>query len=361
MHAVQNMNHDTFMRRCFDLARLGSFGVQTNPMVGCVIVHESRVIGEGYHEAIGKPHAEVNAINAVRPEDRKLLRDSTLYVSLEPCNHFGRTPPCSLRIVQEKIPRVVISCPDPNPDVTGKGANYLREHGVDVTMGILEEEGRFLIRRFLHWVKQRLPYVTLKWAQSKNLLMGVPGKQVWLSNAFSKVLVHKLRAEHAGIMVGTDTALTDKPKLNTREYPGPSPVRIIPDRKGRIPDTHPLFSDGIPTLLYSGISRASVAAHVTIIPVDYSGENLGLVLEDLAARNIHSLMVEGGAALLNAFIKDGLWQEAWVIRVKKAIEKGIKAPLLHGTLREKFNLEDDEVLHIQNRAPGNVDEVLINS
>lgn len=340
------------MRRCLDLARLGRHGVGTNPMVGCVIVHEGRMIGEGYHKAIGEPHAEVNAINSVSPDDRHLLKTSTLYVSLEPCNHFGRTPPCSQRIVQEKIPRVVISCPDPNPDVSGNGARYLREHGVDVTVGILEEEGRYLIRRFLHWVGNKLPYVTLKWAQSKDLLMGVEGKQVWLSNPVSKVLVHKLRSEHEGIMVGTETVLTDNPKLNTREYPGPSPTRIIPDRKGRIPDHHPLFSDGIPTLFYSGTPRETDASHVTVIPFDFSGDHLGDFLGDLADRHIHSLMIEGGAALLNAFIREGLWQEAWVIRVAKKLEKGIKAPLLHGSLHERVNLEGDEVLHILNLPTG---------
>lgn len=341
-------DHETYIRRCFDLARLGMYGVKTNPVVGSVIVHRGRVIGEGYHKAIGGPHAEVMAINAVSGPDRHLLPESTLYVSLEPCNHFGRTPPCSHLIVAERIPVVVISCSDPNPNVSGNGADHLRAHGVEVTMGVLQEEGRHLIRRFLYRTRYQRPWVTLKWAQSADLLIGRKGEQVWLSNAISKIMVHKLRAEHAGIIVGTDTVLTDNPKLNTRAYPGPSPVRIIPDSKGRIPDSHPIFTDGIPTFLYSGVPRDASASHVKFIPFDFSGNFLDHLLDDLESRNIHSLMVEGGAKLLSSFIEGGLWQEAWVIRARKFLGTGIRAPLLHGKLQDSFHLQDDEVLHILN-------------
>lgn len=342
--------HEKFMRRCLDLARLGAGHVKSNPMVGSVIVHRGKIIGQGYHKVFGGPHAEINALDSVAESDRHLIPESTLYISLEPCCIHGKTPPCTSRILKEGIPHVVISCLDPNPAVSGNGVAQLSEAGVKVESGILESEGRFLIRIFTHWMAQKRPFITLKWAQSADGFIGRKNHQIWLSGETTKYFVHKLRSEHSGIMVGTQTVLVDEPLLNNRLHPGPSPIRIIPDRQGTIPPAHPMFSDGIQTIMYTETEGNQSNDHVTCVQMKFDGNSLDAILADLGSRQIETVLVEGGAELINSFIEQNAWHEAYLIKSPKTLDEGIKAPVAEGELIHKFHIEDDEIFHFQNKA-----------
>ncbi|RMF32110.1 MAG: bifunctional diaminohydroxyphosphoribosylaminopyrimidine deaminase/5-amino-6-(5-phosphoribosylamino)uracil reductase RibD, partial [Bacteroidetes bacterium] len=232
---MRAVSDEVFMRRCFDLARLGAGRVSPNPMVGAVLVYEGRIIGEGWHRRYGGAHAEVNALASVAPSDRALIRRSTLYVSLEPCCIHRKTPPCTNLILREGIPRVVVSCLDPTPEVNGRGLELLREGGVEVRVGVLEEEGRRLIRFREAFVRHGRPFVLLKFACSRDGFLGKPGEQIWISNPWTKRWVHRCRAAADAILVGTRTARTDNPQLTTRLFFGDSPLRIVLDRRLTLP------------------------------------------------------------------------------------------------------------------------------
>lgn len=335
--------HEKYMRRCFDLARLGVQTVAPNPMVGAVIVHDDVIIGEGLHQIRGEAHAEVNAITAVCEADRIKIPDSTIYVSLEPCSHQGLTPPCSDLIIANGIRQVVISSVDPNPEVSGKGIAKLRAAGVAVMNGVLEVEGNQLIANFTSAMDVHRPYIILKFVQSSDRYIGHPDYQVWLSNGFEKVLVHKLRSEVDGIMVGTNTVLVDNPQLTNREYFGKSPIRITLDRSLRIPDDFNILDGSIPTLIYTQEASDNTGQHLEYVTIDFDENVLHNCLYDLGKRNIQSVLVEGGAALINSFIKHGLWDEAWVVTTNHVLEQGVKAPLVHGRLTQKFYLDTDEI------------------
>jgi len=338
--------HEKYMRRCFDLARLGAQTVSPNPMVGAVIVHNNRIIGEGFHHARGEPHAEVNAINAVSPDDKSKISESTIYVSLEPCSHHGLTPPCSDLILAEGIKKVVISAVDPNPDVSGRGVKKLHGHGVSVTTGVLEEEGNQMIANFNSAMSRDKPYIIIKFVQSSDRFIGHPDHQVWLSNGFEKVLVHKLRSEVDGIMVGTNTVLVDNPQLTNREYFGKNPVRITFDRTLRIPSDFHLLDGSMTTIVYTeekNKSDSSDVDQVEYVSLAFDDEMLDNCLDDLSNRNIQNVLVEGGASLISSFIKKELWDEAWVVTTHHVLGKGVKAPLLHGRLKQKFCLDSDEI------------------
>lgn len=336
------------MRRCFDLARLGKGSVSPNPLVGSVVVHNGRIIGEGYHRRYGEAHAERNAISAVQSHDRHLLPDSILYISLEPCCHHGRTPPCTDLILESNIRHVVVSTSDPNPLVSGRGIDILRSHGVTVGYGILEKEGRDLIRCFGTYITQRRPHVILKWAQSEDGFIGKPDTQVWLSNAYERIMVHKLRGEIAAILIGTNTAVIDNPELTTRYYPGRNPLRVILDRTGRIPATHHLFDGTAPTLLVTASPLERPYAEIVVTPFDEG--LLAFLLAELYARKVQSLLVEGGAQLLNTFLEGGLWDEALVVRTPVKLENGVKAPLLTGKLRWRYRMDDNEIVAVEKRT-----------
>ena len=332
-----------YMLRCIQLALCGEAGAAPNPMVGAVIVCDGRIIGEGYHRRCGGPHAEVNAIASVR--DKQLLRRSTIYVSLEPCAHFGKTPPCADLIVRSGIPRVVIGCTDPFAKVNGLGIKKLRDAGCEVEVGVLEQECRHLNRRFFTFHQQRRPWITLKWAQSKDgyisplpapplgecrnaaaplfsgneaLLQRGSGEGAFFSNALTQTLVHRLRARHQAILVGTRTAIVDNPSLTTRLWPGPDPLRLTIDRHDSLPPTLRLKDGSVPTVIYS---------HETIPEI----------LDDLYGRGIQSLLVEGGARLLQSFIDAGLWDEARIETAPFALGTGVAAPALTDAL-----LQDSE-------------------
>ncbi|MBR3857217.1 MAG: bifunctional diaminohydroxyphosphoribosylaminopyrimidine deaminase/5-amino-6-(5-phosphoribosylamino)uracil reductase RibD [Bacteroidaceae bacterium] len=312
------------MRRCLQLARCGEAGAPPNPMVGAVIVCDSRIIGEGYHRRCGGPHAEVNAINSVK--ERDLLSRSTIYVSLEPCAHYGKTPPCADLIIETGIRRVVIGCTDPFAKVNGLGIKKLREAGCEVQVGVLEQECRELNRRFFTFHEKHRPWIILKWAQSNDGFIG-KDERVILSNALTQTLVHRLRARSGAILVGTNTALQDNPTLTTRLWPGPNPLRLTIDRRGILPPTLHLKDNSTPTVIYSH-------------------ESIEEILADLYARGIQSLLVEGGAKLLQSFIDKGLWDEARIETAPLCLGQGTKAPTLKDEqLKSKQNIGEHFIQH----------------
>ena len=319
-----------FMRRCIQLAQCGEVGAAPNPMVGAVVVCNGRIIGEGFHRRCGGPHAEVNAINSVK--EKNLLSRSTIYVSLEPCAHFGKTPPCADLIIQSGIPRVVIGCTDPFAKVNGLGIKKLQDAGCEVVVGVQEEECRELNRRFFTFHQEHRPWIMLKWAQSKdgNLSPAFPKREgdeftsplkgktpVFFSNPLTQTLVHRLRARSGAILVGTRTAILDNPTLTTRLWQGPNPLRLTIDRKGILPPTLRLKDGSTPTVIYTC-------------------ETLQEILSDLYNRGIQTLLVEGGAKLLQSFIEAGLWDEARIETAPFCLGDGIKAPVLaEGKLMSK--------------------------
>jgi diaminohydroxyphosphoribosylaminopyrimidine deaminase / 5-amino-6-(5-phosphoribosylamino)uracil reductase len=326
------------MRRCLFLARNGLGKTQTNPLVGSVIVHNDRIIGEGYHELFGGPHAEVNAIRSVK--DKSLLKNSILYVNLEPCSHTGKTPPCSLLIRESGIPEVVIAHSDPNPLVSGKGIQSLKNAGIRVTIGILEDEALHLNRRFLNSIKTGMPYVILKWAASKDGFIdiirnpGDPLKPNWITNQTARMLVHKWRSEEMAILAGVNTIITDNPRLDVRDWPGKNPLRIVIDRNSRISNDYNVFDDATDTLVFG--SKHIGTFNKTIFKAIEKDAGLRVVLKQLYAIGVSSLMVEGGSELLKSFIREKLWNEARVFRGNVQFFKGVKAPVIGGDLKEEI-------------------------
>lgn len=314
------------MKRCFELALLGKSYVQSNPLVGAVIVYQARIIGEGWHEKYGGHHAEVNAVLSVKNEDIHLLPESTLYVSLEPCFHQGKTPPCVDLILKHKIKRVVISCVDVHEKVAGKSIEKLRSAGVSVDVGILEKEGKWLIRRFITFQRKKRPYIVLKWAKSDDGYIGKKQTQVWLTGKSSRHLVHKWRTEEMAIMVGTNTVITDNPKLTNRLYFGLNPLRVTIDRMGHIPSSHHILDGTVPTLYFT--TKARNLKGVSVQELKFNPALLDNILEELHSRNIKSLLVEGGAALIQSFIRHHLWDEARVFTAPVSLGTGVVAPLL---------------------------------
>ncbi|MFO7935776.1 MAG: bifunctional diaminohydroxyphosphoribosylaminopyrimidine deaminase/5-amino-6-(5-phosphoribosylamino)uracil reductase RibD [Bacteroidales bacterium] len=319
---------ENYMRRCLELAGKGLGLTRTNPLVGCVIVYNDRIIGEGYHHEFGGPHAEVNAIRSVK--DHSLLNRATLYANLEPCAHQGKTPPCSMLIRQRGIPRVVISNIDPFPSVNGRGIRYLRDQGAEVEAGCLEKEGYYLNRRFFTYHVHHRPYVILKWARSKDGFLDFERKPSdpigtnWITDQVGRTLVHKWRSEEAGIMVGTSTVITDNPRLNLRRWAGSAPVRVTIDRKGRISRGSHILDGSQDTIVFTGVP-GTYSGKTRSIHID-SSYGLEDLLEELADQKIISLLVEGGAALLNSFLESGLWDEARVFTGKKPFTRGVPAP-----------------------------------
>lgn len=316
-----------YMRRCLQLAALGRGNVSPNPMVGAVIVHDGKIIGEGYHRRYGEPHAEVNAIRSVKNE--KLLSESTLYVSLEPCSHYGKTPPCSKLIIEKKIPRVVVACLDPFPEVSGRGVAMLRSAGVDVVIGVLEEESIRLNIRFMTAQTQQRPYILLKWAQSADGFIDrvrtKNEKSSVISDAVTSALVHQLRAENDAILVGTRTALCDNPSLTVRYWSGNNPLRIVIDRNLELPADLTLFTDGFPTLVVTDKHKESVGA-VEYLTLDFSESILPGLLRELNRRKIESLIVEGGTTLLQSFIDSEYWDEVRVETSPQKLGAGVQSP-----------------------------------
>lgn len=325
---------EKYMARCIELARGGEGNTAPNPMVGAVIVHKGKIIGEGFHRKCGEAHAEVNAVASVR--DEALLRDSTIYVSLEPCSHYGKTPPCAELIIRKGIPRVVVGTLDPFPEVSGRGVRMLREAGIEVVTGVLEEEARALNPAFMTFQIRKRPYVYLKWAQSADGFMDIRREDasvpsVLLSSAETLRRVHRLRSEVAAIMVGTRTALLDNPSLTVRHWAGRSPVRVVLDRTLKLPVGSHLLDGAVPTLVFTAVEVES-RPNVEYVQIDFGQEVLSQVLQYLYEQNLNSLMVEGGAELLESFFDAGLWDEAWVETAPVVLGAGVKAPAVPGVL-----------------------------
>ncbi len=330
METEQKQIDEQYMQRCLDLAQLGIQGAAPNPMVGSVIVHNGKIIGEGYHRKCGEAHAEVNAINSV--EDKSLLLESTLYVNLEPCSHYGKTPPCSLLIVKHNIQRVVVGCIDPFAKVSGRGIKIMQDGGVDVTIGVLEKESLQLNKRFITFHEKKRPYIILKWAESKDGFIDTENDApAWLTNEVSRVLVHKMRAEEAAIMVGTNTAVKDNPVLTTRVWEGRNPVRIALDRNLRIPHTHHLFDGQAQTIIFTSEKKKS-EKNIEYVTIDFDGDIIEQCISCFYDKQLTSLIVEGGQQLLNAFIEKGLWDEAWQFVGTDMLKDGVKAPLLYNAI-----------------------------
>jgi diaminohydroxyphosphoribosylaminopyrimidine deaminase / 5-amino-6-(5-phosphoribosylamino)uracil reductase len=329
------------MFRALQLAKLGAGNVAPNPMVGCIIVHNGVIIGEGFHQKYGEAHAEVNAVNSVK--DQSKLSDSTVYVTLEPCSHFGKTPPCADLLIEKKVKKVVVSNLDPNPLVAGKGIEKMRADGIEVVTGILEKEGREINKRFYAIMEKKRPYIILKWAETADgFIAGENGKTIQISNEFSTKLVHKMRAENAAIMVGTNTVMHDDPHLTTRKWTGKNPIRVLIDKQLRLKRHLNVFKEEAETLIYNyhGDGKVANAQYVKLPEDEQFLENL---IADLYQRNIQSLLVEGGTKLLQSFIDLGLWDEALVIVSEKVIEEGFLGPKMDLRKAEKIELNSDKV------------------
>ena len=328
---------ETYMQRCIDLALKGAGSVAPNPMVGAVLVYDNRIIGEGYHEKFGEAHAEVNCLKSVAIQDRELISSATLYVSLEPCAHYGKTPPCSQLIIDHKIPKVVIGCSDPFAKVNGKGIANLKEAGIEVVTGVLEEKAKELNKRFFVFHQQKRPYVILKWAETADHFIAFnQSTRLLISNEFTNRLVHRWRSEEDGILVGTNTALKDNPALTNRFWKGKNPVRLVIDQHLKIPKEHKLLDAEVTTIVFNQTISAS-DTQVIYAQIDFNQEILPQVLEICYQYPLQSIIVEGGAKLLQSFIDAGIWDEARIIQNKTlTIGSGLAAPIL-----KDFELEDE--------------------
>ena len=314
---------EKYIRRCIELASNGLCNAAPNPMVGAVIVHNGKIIGEGYHARCGEGHAEVNAIRSVK--DESLLKESTIYVSLEPCSHYGKTPPCADLIISKGIPRVVVGCIDPFSQVSGRGIKKLRDADIEVTVGVLEDECKNLIRRFVTFNTRKRPYITLKWAESADGFIDIireNGSPVVLSTPITSMYVHKQRAEHKAILVGRKTALLDNPSLTTRNWYGANPLRLVIDRTLSLPSGLRLFDHTTPTTE----KEKAGEENLEYITIDFSTDILPQILTILYERKIQSLLVEGGTTLLQSFINSGLWDEMFVEHSEKVLGEGVKSP-----------------------------------
>lgn len=323
--------YEMYMHRCLQLASIGAGHVAPNPMVGALLVLGDKIISEGYHQKFGQPHAEPNAIHQVK--DPEILKQCTLYVNLEPCSHYGKTPPCADLIVRSQIPKVVIGTLDPNPKVAGRGVQILRDAGVEVVTGILETECRELNKRFFTYQEQKRPFVLLKWAQTADGFIdifrtSVDTAPLHISNPVTGQLTHKMRSENQAILVGTNTVLLDNPSLTVRNWHGKSPIRVALDRQGLIPDDYNLLNDQHPTMILTAQKAKKRGKQTEFIHVEFSSSDPSYILETLYENNIHSVLVEGGASLLNCFLTSGMWDEANVEISNQMAHSGVKAPVI---------------------------------
>lgn len=338
--------HETYMRRCLQLAANGLSAAMPNPSVGAVIVHNNRIIGEGYTSAYGGSHAEVNAVHSVH--DKSLLKEATIYVSLEPCSHFGKTPPCSDLIIKYQIPKVVIGTIDPFAKVAGNGIKKLKNAGCEVILDVLKDECVASNKRFFTFHQHKRPYIILKWAQTQDGFIDKirqandPVEPNWITNPFSRQLVHKWRSEEAAILVGTNTAITDNPKLNTRNWHGSNPVRIVLDKSLRIPNYYSLFDQTVKTIV---LTEKSKEANKNLIfeTIDFSKNIATQICTIVYNHELQSVIIEGGKQTLQTFIDANLWDEARVFTGNISFHKGIEAPKLSGKLQTTQTILDNSL------------------
>ncbi len=339
------------MKRCIELAEKGLSSTYPNPLVGSVIVHNDTIIGEGWHYKSGEPHAEVLAIESVK--DKKLLPEATIYVSLEPCSHFGKTPPCANLIIQKGIKNVVIGSKDPNPKVSGKGIKLLQDAGCNVTFGALKKECNRLNKRFFTYHKKKRPYIILKWAQTANGFIAPKHKEekkpVWITNPFSRQLVHKWRSEEQAILVGTNTVIQDNPSLTVRDWFGKNPLRCVIDKNLIVPDNASVFSSEAPTVVFAQKSKPD-SETICFEKIDFSNssEVVKQICRKLYLHTIQSVIIEGGAITLQTFIDENLWDEARIFTGNTTFKDGIKAPNITGKTILKQKIDNDHLTLLLN-------------
>ena len=342
--------HEKYIERCIQLAKNGLGTTYPNPMVGSVIVYKDTIIGEGWHKKAGEPHAEVNAINSVK--DKSLLKKATIYVSLEPCSHFGKTPPCSDLIIKNEIPQVVIGTVDPNIKVAGNGIKKLIEAGINVTVGILENECHELNKRFFTFHQQKRPYVILKWAESQDGFIAPKVKSeqkpVWITNSYSRQLVHKWRSEEQAILVGTQTVIDDNPKLDVRDWTGNNPTRIVLDQNNRIAENTHVFDNQMKTIAFSKTKTNTIKENLIFEIVDFEKNMASQVTDAMYKHQIQSVIIEGGQQTLQTFIDANLWDEARIFKGNIHLIEGTKAPKLNGSYLEKYAIGQDELIISRN-------------
>ena len=344
--------HEKYIKRCIELAQNGFGTTYPNPMVGSVIVYEGKIIGEGWHKKAGEPHAEVNAIRSVK--DKSLLKKATIYVSLEPCSHFGKTPPCSDLIIENQIPNVVVGTVDPNEKVAGKGIKKLIEAGANVTVGILEDECYELNKRFFTFHNKQRPYIILKWAESQDGFLA-PEKEinqerkpVWITNQYSRQLVHKWRSEEQAILVGTQTVINDNPKLNVRDWEGNNPVRVVLDQDNRISKDSFIFDESVKTIVFTKSENNISTENTTFEVIDFTQNIIPQILTVLHQNQIQSIIIEGGLQTLQSFIDLNIWDEARVFIGKTSFENGTKAPNIPKKNQTKTHIKNDELIYVRN-------------
>jgi diaminohydroxyphosphoribosylaminopyrimidine deaminase/5-amino-6-(5-phosphoribosylamino)uracil reductase len=339
------------MHRCLQLARQAAGYVAPNPMVGAVLVHEGRIIGEGFHRQYGGPHAEVNCIDSVKEEDRALIPASTMYVSLEPCAHFGKTPPCADLIVRHQVPGVVIACRDPFAAVNGKGIEKLQAAGIKVELGVLEQEAIELNKRFFTFHREHRPYIVLKWAQTADgRIANDDYSRLHISHELTNRLVHKWRSEEAAILVGANTAFFDDPQLTTRSWSGPNPVRLVVDMNLRLPSSLKLFDKKVKTIVFNSVQHDE-QENLLYYQVTKDVSLVHQISNALYQLKILSVLVEGGPRLLQSFIDEGYWDEARVITNEQMFAgTGIEAPVLGaGELVQTESLGTDTIRIMKSR------------
>jgi diaminohydroxyphosphoribosylaminopyrimidine deaminase/5-amino-6-(5-phosphoribosylamino)uracil reductase len=349
--------HEKYIKRCIQLAKNGLGTSYPNPLVGSVIVYDNKIIGEGWHRKAGEPHAEVNAINSVK--DKSLLQKSTIYVSLEPCSHFGKTPPCCDLIIKNKIPNVVIGTVDPNVKVAGNGIKKLIADGLKVTVGILENECNELNKRFFTFHQKKRPYIILKWAESQDGFIAPDAifrktlndnekKPVWITNPYSRQLVHKWRSEEQAILVGTQTVVDDNPKLDVRDWTGNNPIRVVLDQNNRIPNDRHVLDNQLKTIVISKTIR-NIDKENLIFEIVVFEKNMAQQLTEAMYRHqIQSVIIEGGRQTLQTFIDTNLWDEARVFSGNTLFTEGTKAPTLQKSYYKKQFIGQDELIISRN-------------
>jgi diaminohydroxyphosphoribosylaminopyrimidine deaminase/5-amino-6-(5-phosphoribosylamino)uracil reductase len=344
--------HEKYIKRCIKLAQNGFGTTYPNPMVGSVVVYENQIIGEGWHKKAGEPHAEVNAIRSVK--DKSLLKKATIYVSLEPCSHFGKTPPCCDLIIEHKIPNVVVGTVDPNEKVAGNGIKKLITDGVNVVVGVLENECNELNKRFFTFHQKKRPYIILKWAESQDGFLS-PEKEpnqdrkpFWITNQYSRQLVHKWRSEEQAILAGTQTVIEDNPKLNTRDWSGNNPVRVILDQNNRISKDSFIFDNTIKTIVFTKSETNSSTDNTIFEIIDFKQDIIPQILSVLYQHQIQSVIIEGGLQTLQSFIDEDIWDEARIFIGKAIFSKGTKAPIIQKKNLTKTYLLGDELINIRN-------------
>ncbi|WOD43661.1 bifunctional diaminohydroxyphosphoribosylaminopyrimidine deaminase/5-amino-6-(5-phosphoribosylamino)uracil reductase RibD [Hwangdonia lutea] len=342
-------NHETYIKRCMEIAKNGLGTTRPNPMVGAVIVCNNTIIGEGYTSKYGGNHAEVNAINAVA--NKSLLKEATLYVTLEPCSHFGKTPPCSDLIIKHQIPNVVIGCVDDNEKVAGKGIEKLKNAGCHVTVGVLENECKNHHKRFFTFHNKKRPYIILKWAETADGFIAPKTKKenkpVWITNAISRQLVHKWRAEEHAILVGTNTVIQDNPSLTTRDWKGQNLTRVVIDRDNKLSKDYAVFNDDAETIIISSKTKdhSPKENNLNLKHIDWSLKSsiARQICDVLFQKNINSVIIEGGAKTLQTFIDENLWNEARVFTGNTLFKDGVKAPHFSGKLVSEEKIMTDHL------------------